>query len=95
MVKIKLSVIEKLKNYGYSVTRNENKVIIHYTPPSIKEAMSSDEDMESENRIIEIEGEINGDEVIIKNAYIIEGNTKKRKMDLSELELWAEYMGEE
>ncbi|BFH72602.1 hypothetical protein SJAV_05460 [Sulfurisphaera javensis] len=94
MIKIKLTVLQKLKNSGYSVTEDKDKVIIHYTPPSINEAMSSDEDVENVNRYIEILGEKVGDEVIITEAYVMEGNIKKRKLDESELELWIEYLGE-
>ena len=94
MVKIKLSSLELLRNSGYEIIEEGEQVIIRYNPPSISEAMSSDEDHEETNRVIEIVTRKENDELIILDAYIIEGNNKKRKLDKSELELWAEYVGE-
>jgi len=95
MVKIKLSSLELLRNSGYEIIEeNEEIIIIRYNPPSIGEAMSSDEDYEETSRVIEIVTRKENDELIILDAYIIEGNNKKRELDKSELELWAEYVGE-
>lgn len=94
MVKISVNAIQKMRNSGYTVTEEGDTIIIYYTPPSINEAMSSNEEVDSLNRYIEIIGKKNDDQVIITEAYIIEGNIKKRKLDESELELWAEYVGE-
>lgn len=95
MIKIKLSALEVLKNSGYEVIEEGENVVIRFNPPSIREAMSSDEGAYEEiNRKIEIIGMKGKDEVIILDAYVMEGNSKKRKLDLSELELWAEYINE-
>jgi len=94
MVKIKLSSLELLRNSGYEIIEEGEQIIIRYNPPSINEAMSSDEGYEETNRVIEIVTRKENDELIILDAYIIEGNNKKRELDKSELELWAEYVGE-
>jgi len=95
MVKIKLSALDLLRNSGYQIVEEDKQVIIRFNPPSINEAMGSDEEFEEEKRIIEIIAKKENDELVILDAYIIEGNNKKRKLDLSELELWAEYLGGE
>jgi len=94
MVKIKLSSLELLRSSGYEIIEENEEIIIRYNPPSISEAMSSDEDYEETSRVIEIVTRKEKDELIILDAYIIEGNNKKRELDKSELELWAEYVGE-
>ena len=94
MVKIKLSSLELLRNSGYEIIEEGEQIRIRYNPPSISEAMSSDEEYEETSRRIEIVTRKEKDELIILDAYIIEGNNKKRKLDKSELELWAEYIGE-
>ena len=93
MIKIKLSSLEVLRNSGYEIIEENENIIIRFAPPSINEAMSSDEgSYEGINRTIEVIGLKENNEVIILDAYIIEGNNKKRKLDISELELWAEYI---
>ena len=95
MIKIKLSALDLLRSSGYQIIEEDDHVIIRFSPPSISEAIGSDEEFESESRVIEIITKKENDELVILDAYIIEGNNKKRKLDLSELELWAEYLGGE
>lgn len=93
MIKIKLSSLNLLRNSGYTIIEEDKLVLIRYNPPTINEAIDSDESYETEDRFIEIIGEKQGDYVIITDAYIIENNNKRRRLDNSELELWAEYIG--
>lgn len=93
MIKIKLSSLNLLRNSGYTIIEEDKRVLIRYNPPTINEAIDSDESYETEDRFIEIIGEKQGDYVIITDAYIIENNNKRRRLDNSELELWAEYIG--
>ena len=79
--------VEEIEEVG-----NKKVILITYFPPSITDA-SGLEEADSEPKYFEIRGEV--DEVTRKvkivRAEIIEEN-KRRELDESELQLWAEYL---
>lgn len=68
-----------------------NRVLIYYTPPSISDASGAEVE-EEERPIIEIEGEIKGEEVEIIRAEIVKGSDRK-SLSEDELQLWLDYIG--
>ena len=91
-MKLSSRALEKLKGNGnYSILENGDDIIISYITPSLQDAST----IEGENfRIMEIHGKKDKDgnlEIIyaeIKN----ENNEIVRRMGLSELEPWIEYL---
>ena len=92
MLELDLDKVLQLQAYpNYRVEKiNDDTLIINYFPPSISDA-SGLEDAEASPRYYEIIGKIEDKKVKIIKAEIVEGD-KRRKLDESELELWAEYL---
>ncbi len=91
MLKLNLNKVIELKNQqNYSVVVEGSKLTIYYTPPSISEAGGIDVG-EEEMPIIEIHGEIKGEEVEIIKAEIVKGNNRKNLSE-DELQLWLDYI---
>ena len=85
--------LEKLDKLGeqYDVRRKEDEVEIVFITPSIAEAASNPE-LGAERRRIIMRGVVSGDVVKIAEAYVEDEAGKRTRIDVGELELWAEYV---
>ncbi|MGC8596669.1 MAG: hypothetical protein ACP5NY_01995 [Thermocladium sp.] len=75
---------------AYTVVEDGLRVEIIFSPPSRGEAMGMEENDE-ERPILRIIGERRGDLVVLREAWVEEGGGR-RQMDLSELELWIQFL---
>jgi len=85
--------LEKLDKLGkqYEVRRGGNEVEIVFTTPSIAEAASNPE-LGTERRRIIMRGVVSGVVVKIVEAYVEDVAGRRTRIDVGELELWAEYV---
>jgi len=85
--------LEKLDKLGeqYEVRRVGKEVEIVFTTPSIAEAASNPE-LGAERRRIIIRGVVSGAVVKIVEAYVEDEAGRRTRIDVGELELWAEYV---
>jgi hypothetical protein len=102
VLELELNKILKLRSYpNYQIEELietddkgiEKKImIITFVPPSISDASGLD-NVDTEPKYIEIRGEVNEvtRKVKIVKAEINEGS-RRRKLDETELQLWAEYV---
>lgn len=102
MLELELNKILKLRSHpNYQIEElietddkgvEKKIIIITFVPPSISDASSLD-NVDTEPKYIEIRGEVNEvtRKVKIVKAEIIEGS-RRRKLDETELQLWAEYV---
>ncbi|MFP3044990.1 MAG: hypothetical protein RXO22_00285 [Thermocladium sp.] len=75
---------------AYSIVEDGLRVEIIFSPPSRGEAMGMEE-TDEERPVLRIIGERRGDLVALREAWVEEGGGRRR-MDLSELELWIQSL---
>ncbi|GGP20158.1 hypothetical protein GCM10007981_07100 [Thermocladium modestius] len=76
---------------AYSMVEDGIRVEIIFNPPSRGEAMGVGED-EEERPVLRIVGERRGDVVVLREAWVEDAMGERRRMDLSELELWIQSL---
>jgi len=86
-----LNKLETLKQGGYQIAVRGREVEIEFTTPTLGDA-ASDPELGGERRRFVVKGIVEGDVVKLTEAYVEDQTGERSKVNLSDLELWINYV---